>query len=240
MFGTFVNSAAILVGGAAGLLLRRGLSKQFEETALRLVGLGVVIVGLNGILSSMMTADSASGRLSDSGGIVLILSLVIGGLSGEWLDIDGKIIELGAAVERRLGAEGFAKGFVAASLLFCIGAMAIVGSLNDGLLGDSSILLIKSTLDGITAIVLASSLGYGVVFSAVSVFLYQGAITMGASFLAPVLSDRLLDLICMVGFCIVLVIGTNLMGLTRYKTANMLPCLLVPIAYNFVTILIAR
>ena len=237
MFGTFVNAGAVLVGSAIGLMIKRGLSKHLEETALGLVGLGVFIIGINGIVTSMMTADLVTGRLSDTGGIVLVLSLVIGGLLGEWMKLDDRITAGGLAIELRLGSQGFAKGFVAASLLFCVGAMAIVGALNDGLRGDSRILLIKSTLDGITSVVLASSLGFGVAFSAVSILLYQGAISLGAEFLAPVFSGVVLDLICMVGYCIVLVIGTNLMGLTRYKTANLLPALLIPFGYNLITML---
>ncbi|MEG1849097.1 MAG: DUF554 domain-containing protein [Oscillospiraceae bacterium] len=238
MTGTWVNAAAIVLGGLLGLLLKKGLPAQVEDTAIHLVGLGVLVIGINGILTSMMQVNLETGRLSDQGGIVLVLSLVVGGLLGSLLRIEDRINAFGQQIERRLGSEGFAKGFVSASILYCVGAMAIVGALSDGLRGDSSILFTKSTLDGITSIVFASSLGVGVLFAAVPVLVYQGAISLGAGLLAPVLTrGTLLDLICMVGYCIVLVIGTNLMGLTKYKTADMIPALLGPVVYNLIMML---
>ncbi len=131
-----------------------------------------------------------------------------------------------------MGTEGFAKGFITASLVFSVGAMAILGSLNEGLRGDSSVLLVKSTIDFITAIILGSTLGAGVPFSGVTVFLYQGAITIAAGFIAPIVSDELLGMICMVGYCIVICIGTNFLGATKIKTANLLPALFGPVIYN--------
>lgn len=237
MLGTLVNAAAIVAGGALGLLLKKGLPPRIEESAMKMVGLGVLVVGLNGVLTSMMQINPETGKLSDSGGIILVLSLAIGGVLGELMGLEEKIHAGGMWVEKKLGKEGFAKGFVASSLLFCIGAMAIVGSIADGLQGDPGILFIKSTLDGITSIVMGASLGFGVLFAAVPVLLYQGAITLGAGFLAPVLTGVLLDQICMVGYCIVLVIGSNLMGMTKYKTANMLPAMLVPVLYNSIALL---
>lgn len=237
MTGTIVNAVVVVAGGLIGLLLKRGLSSQVEETAKKLVGLGVTIIGLNGVIVSMMTADARTGRLSDSGGVLLVLSLVIGGLLGEWMRLDDRILGAGLAIERRMGAEGFAKGFVSASLLFCIGAMSIVGALNDGLRGDGSVLYIKSALDGIMAIVLASSLGIGVPFAAVPILVYQGGISLCAGLLSPVLTGPLLDSICMVGYCIVLVIGANLLDVLRLKTANLLPALLIPVVYNLLMML---
>ncbi len=237
MLGTIANAAAIFVGGAVGLLLKKGIPERISLVMTQMCGLGIFLLGINGVVVSMIHADTKTGTLSDSGGLLLVVSLVFGALAGELLRIDDRVHDLGQAIELRLGAEGFARGFVAASLLFCIGAMAIVGALNDGLRGDHSILFVKSALDGILAAVLSSSLGFGVLFSAVPVLLYQGAISLGASFLAPYLTGGLLEMICMVGYAIVLTIGAGQMGFFRVKAANLLPALLIPVLYRIAEML---
>ncbi len=238
MTGTIVNAVAIAAGGAIGLLFKKGLPQRIEENALKFVGTGVAILGLNGVICAMITADTATGLLSYEGGILLVLSLAAGGIIGELICIEDKLNAGGLAIEHKLGAQGFAKGFVSASMLFCIGAMAIVGAISDGLNHDSSILLVKATLDGITSIVLAAALGYGVLFSAVAVLAYQGLITLCAGLLAPALDGTaLLNQICMVGYCIVLLIGTNMLGATKVKTANLLPAMLGPVVHNLIMML---
>lgn len=237
MTGTIVNAAAIVAGGAIGLCFRRGLSERVQNTAMQAGGLGVVMISLSGALEKMLAAGP-NGVLTSGGGMLLVLSLVIGGVIGEALQIEDRVTGLGQAIERRLGRQGFAKGFVSASLLFCVGAMAILGSIQDGLSGDTATLFTKATLDGIFAIVMAAALGYGVIFSAVPVLLYQGAITLGASLLRPYLDGTaLLGQICMVGYCVVLLIGTNMMGVTKVKTANFLPAVLGPVVYNLIMML---
>ena len=228
--GTIVNSAAILLGGLLGLLVKRGISKRVEETAMKLLGVSVFLVGIEGVLSSMMVVD-ADGRLSATGSLLLIVSLVAGGVLGEALGIDGALQRGGRLVEQRLGKEGFSKGFVNTSLIVCVGAMAVVGALNDGLTGDSSVLFIKAALDFVISVVLASTLGFGVPFACLPVLAYQGAITLAAGWLAPLVSGELLDGICMVGYAIVLIIGTNFLGWTSIATANLLPALAGPVLY---------
>jgi len=235
MMGTIANALAIIVGGMIGLAFKRGLPKSVEENVPKFVGTGVIIIGLNGILTSMLSVNTQTGRLSSSGELVLVLSLAVGGIAGELLRIDDRINAGGLAIEKRFGAEGFAKGFVSASMLFCIGAMAIVGALADGLSGDSSTLFVKSILDGITSIVFAATLGYGVLFSAVPILIYQGSISLCAGLLSGVLVGTLLDQICMVGYCIVLLIGTNMVGATKVKTSNLLPAMLGPVVYSIIT-----
>lgn len=238
MTGTIVNSAAIVAGALTGLLFKKGLPQRVEENALKFVGAGVSILGLNGVICSMITANTTTGILSDANSLMLVLSLAVGGILGELLCIEDCINRGGQTIEKKFGAQGFAKGFTAASLLFCIGAMAIVGSISDGLKGDSSVLFVKAALDGITAIVLTATLGYGVIFSAISVFAYQGALTLFSGLLAPVLvGTPMLNQISMIGYCIVLLIGTNMLGATKVKTANMLPALLGPVMYNFIMML---
>ena len=234
MMGTIVNALTIVVGGLIGLACKKGLPKSVEENIPKFVGTGVFIIGLNGILTSMLTANAETGRISSSGELVLVLSLAIGGIVGELLRIDDRLNAGGLAIERKFGAEGFAKGFVTASMLFCIGAMAIVGSIADGLNGDSSTLFVKAILDGITSIVFAATLGYGVLFAAVPILIYQGSISLCAGLLSGVLVGTLLDQICMVGYCIVLLIGTNMLGATKVKTSNLLPAMLGPVLYNLI------
>jgi len=234
MMGTIANALAIIAGGLLGLAFKKGLPKSVEENIPKFVGTGVVIIGLNGILTSMLSTNLETGRISSSGELVLVLSLAIGGIVGELLRIDDRINAGGMAIERKFGAEGFAKGFVTASMLFCIGAMAIVGAIADGLSGDSSTLFVKSILDGITSIVFAATLGYGVLFSSVPILIYQGSISLCAGLLSGVLVGTLLDQICMVGYCIVLLIGTNMLGATKVKTSNLLPAMLGPVLYNLI------
>lgn len=232
MLGTIVNAAAIAAGAVLGLLLKKGISDSLCHVTTQMCGLGIFLIGLNGVIVSMIHADPVTGALSDSGGLLLVTSLVLGALAGEFLRIDDRVMHLGQMIETRLGKEGFARGFVSASLLFCVGAMAIVGALNDGLRGDHSVLFVKSMLDAILSAVLASTLGFGVVFSAIPVLLYQGAIALGAGFFSGFLTGDLLEQICMVGYAIVVVIGTGQMGVFKAKTANLLPALLVPILYH--------
>ena len=228
--GTIVNSIAILLGGLAGLIFRRGIPQRVEETAMKLLGLAVFIVGLEGVLSSM--ASLQDGVLSFNGSLLLIASMVIGGVLGELWDIDARLMRCGKRIEGRLGQAGFAKGFVGASLVFCIGAMAIVGALNDGLYGDPSTLYTKAMLDCVGAVVMASALGYGVLFSALPVLVYQGGITLFAGLLGPFLTGEVRSSICMVGYAVVLCIGINFLGAAKLPTANLLPALAVPILYH--------
>lgn len=174
---------------------------------------------------------------SDSGGLLLLVSLVLGCLAGELLRIDDRLSGLGDAVEKRVHIEGFSQGFITASIITCVGAMSIVGALNEGLTGNNEVLLVKSTLDFVTCLVLASSLGIGVAFAAVPTLIYQGAITLCAGFLAPYISDDLLNMICMVGYAIVICIGLNLLMNAKIKTANLLPAMVVPVLNNLLNML---
>lgn len=231
--GTIVNAVAVVFGALIGLKIRQGLPKKVEQCAMKLLGLSVAIIGLNGVLTAMLSVDG-DGKLTSSGSLLLIVSLVVGGILGQFWNIDAKLIQGGKWMEQKFGKDGFAKGFINASLVFCVGAMAIVGALADGLSGDSSILYIKSMLDFICSIILASTLGFGVLFSFLPILIYQGAITLFASVLSPLISDALLSSICMVGYTIVLCIGIHFLGFTVVPTANLLPALLVPILYEFI------
>ena len=198
MTGTLVNGAAIVAGGLAGLLAKKGIPTQLDNALHQAMGLAVIVIGLNGVVTNMVTAGT-DGTLSSSGELLLVFSLVLGVLVGELLRIEDRLNGLSLLVEHKLHLTGFAASFVSGTLIYCVGAMAIIGSLNDGLRGDPGVLLVKSTLDGVSSIVLAATMGPGVIFSAIPVMVYQGAITLLAGLLEPVLQGELLRQICAVG-----------------------------------------
>ena len=225
MTGTLVNAAAIAAGGCVGLLLKKGVKGSHQDSINKALGVAVLVLGLNGVISSMFTVN-ADGTLASSGELLLIISLVLGTLADRLNGLSG-------LVERRLHLSGFAQSFVNGALIYCVGAMAIIGALNDGLRGDASVLYIKSLLDGISSVVLGATLGPGVIFAALPVLVYQGSISLLAGALEPFLAGELLGQICGVGYCLVLCIGINFLGMTKIKTANMLPALLVPVLWSF-------
>lgn len=227
MLGTVVNAAAIVAGGCVGLLAKKGIPPRMEDALHKAMGLAVIVIGINGVAANMLTAD-AGGAITSSGELLLVFSLVLGVLCGELLRIDDRLNGMSAAVEHKLHLTGFAASFVSGTLIYCVGAMAIIGSLNDGLRGDPSVLYVKSTLDGISSIVLGATMGPGVIFSAIPVAVYQGGITLLAGALEPFLQGELLRQICAVGYVLVGCIGVNFMGSYKIKVANFLPALLVP------------
>lgn len=233
MFGTTINALAIVIGGLLGVVFKKGIKQSVSESLNKALGLSVIVLGFNGVVSSMFTVGDG-GALSSSGELLLIVSLVLGTFIGEVIDLDRRLASLSGIVEKKLKLSGFAQSFVNGTLIYCVGAMAIIGALNDGLRGDSSVLLIKSLLDGISSLVLGATLGIGVIFSAISVFIYQGAIALLAGSLESVLAGELLLQICAVGYCLVACIGINFLGAPRIKVANMLPALLVPIVWNLI------
>ena len=229
MLGTFVNAGAIVLGGLIGLIFKKGLSKGMEDTIHKALGISILILGLNGAIGAMFTVKD--GRLSSSGELLLIVSLVAGGAAGELLKLEDRFERFGRFVEGKTRLSGFSRGFVTAAIVYCVGAMAIIGALNDGLRGDSGVLLIKSLLDGISSVILGATLGVGGLFSCIPVFLYQGAISLFAGLISPYLADELLHGLYMVGYAIVMCIGINFLGLTKIRITNLLPALLVPVLY---------
>lgn len=228
--GTIVNVAAVLIGGGLGLLVRGGIPKRVEKILMQALGLSTIVVGLSGTLKEMLVIKD--GVLSVQGTMLLILSLVLGGLIGELCRIEHHMERLGDFVKKKVGAEKdahFTEGFVTATLTICVGAMAIVGSLQDGLTGDASTLYVKSLLDGVLLFVMASVLGVGSLFSALPLGLYQGGITLCAAFAAPLMSERLISNLGLVGSVLIAVIGYNLAIKKQFSPANMLPALLGPV-----------
>lgn len=216
MTGTIINAAAIAAAGLAGLLLRRGIAENVSRSIQDGLGLLVFVIGIK----YSFKADNLA---------VIGLSLALGALIGEWRQWEHKLEVLGTRLQSLFpaGESDFVKGFVSASLLFCVGAMGVVGALEDGLTGNYQILLVKSVLDGIFSIIFAASMGVGVLFSSLPVLLYQGAISLGAGFLKPLLTDPMLNNITALGGILITGLGLNLLGVTRIRVANLLPGLIL-------------
>jgi uncharacterized membrane protein YqgA involved in biofilm formation len=237
--GTLINAALILLGGVIGLVFKKAVSKEMEFSIHKATGVSVLVVGICGVLSSMLKAKD-NGSISSSGELILVVSLALGTFIGELLKLEDRLNKGCKWIESKCKMSNFSAGFITSTMIYCIGAMAIVGSINDGLLGDSSTLITKGIIDGITSIVLAASLGYGVLFSAIPILLYQGGMTLLAGLLEDVLAGELLSNICMVGYALVMCIGINFLTNDdkKIKTVNMLPALLVPVAYDILKNLI--
>lgn len=224
MKGTLVNAAVVFLGAGLGLYLRRGFTTRYQETVMQGLGLVVLLIGFEMALKTTNV-------------LLLIISLVVGGLVGEWLQIDQRLNRFGLwlSAQNKGSDNDLGQGFVAASLIYCVGAMAIVGAIQDGLSGDSSTLYAKSMLDGISAIVLATTLGAGVMLSSVSILIYQGSISLLASQLSGVVTDVVLREITAVGGLLIVAIGLSLLEIKKIKIANLLPSMIViVIISNFI------
>lgn len=232
MTGTLVNAAAIAAGGCVGLLLKKGVKGSHQDSINKALGVAVLVLGLNGVISSMFTVN-ADGTLASSGELLLIISLVLGTLAGEALRIDDRLNGLSGLVERRLQPFGLCPKLCERRPHLLRGRDGHHRRAERRLRGDASVLYIKSLLDGISSVVLGATLGPGVIFAALPVLVYQGAISLLAGALEPFLAGELLGQICGVGYCLVLCIGINFLGMTKIKTANMLPALLVPVLWSF-------
>ena len=233
--GTLVNGAAILGGAVCGLFLKKGMPENLKTTIMQACGLSVVIVGVSGALQGIYKV-TASGTLDRNYITGMILSLVIGGIVGELLKIEANLDRLGLWFQNRFAKNegGFAKGFVTASLVYCVGAMAIVGSLEDGLYGNTDTLFAKAILDGMIAIVFAATLGVGVAASAFSVLIYQGAITLMAGLIKSLLTDTVISQMSLVGGVLIMAIGFNLLEFKRFKVGSLLPAIFMPLIYGLI------
>lgn len=219
MTGTLVNAGAVILGSLIGLIFRRGIPEKFSNSIMKAVALCVIYIGIDGCLKGEKT-------------LVTIISMALGALIGELLRLDDGINLLGKKLEDKFhkGSDGsIAKGFVTASLLFCVGAMAIVGSLESGISGNHEILFSKSLLDFISAIIFSASMGIGVMFSAVFVLVYQGAITLLAQVVGPYLSDVVIAEMTCTGSILIIALGLNMLGITKLKVMNYVPAVFLPI-----------
>ena len=224
MLGTIVNSLTVILGCTIGLIVKNRLTTKISNTIMNGLALCTIYIGISGALSGGNT-------------LIMVIAIAIGGLIGESIDIDKCLNNLGYYIERKFKRNkeddvSIAEGFISSSLLFCVGAMTIVGALESGLKGNHELLFTKSILDGISAIIFTSSLGIGVIFSSITVFIYQGLITIGAGFLAGILSTEVITNMSSVGGVIILGLGLNMIGVTKIKIANLLPSIFLPILFQ--------
>jgi uncharacterized membrane protein YqgA involved in biofilm formation len=220
MLGPIVNALAVVVCALVGVFVVKGLPGRFEEIIKKAIGLSIVYVGVKGALDNRQV-------------LLLIMSMVGGAVIGELIDIDKWMNRLGAWAEGRLGMGGgtFARGFVSASILFCTGSMAIVGSMQSGLMGNHETLFAKSILDGSISIVFGASMGIGVVFSAIPVFVYQAGIALASMAVRDLLSPEIINEMSAVGSLLVAAIGFNFLGVREIKVANLIPAIFIPWIY---------
>lgn len=233
--GTIVNFFVVLIAGTAGSLIKKSVPKRIGDAIMNGMAICVIYIGIDGILEAAPPVSSDSFL---SAGLVkvlvMILSMMLGTLIGEIIDIDKWLCKLGEILEARLvrGEEGkgnFARGFVSCSLLFCVGAMAVNGAINDSM-GEPDLLLAKSVIDGISCFIMATSLGFGCAFSAFFLLVYQGAISLVGIGLLEVLPAATLTYMSVTGSLVIILVGTNVLGATKVKTANMIPTIFMPIA----------
>ncbi len=220
MLGTVVNSLAVIVGGLIGVLFKNVIPEKISDALLKAAGLAVISVGIKlSLVGENLT--------------LLIMSIIIGTAIGEIIDIEGKLDNLGALVERKMKNKqsNIALGFITCTLVYCVGSMSIVGAIQSGLSGNHEILFSKALLDGITSISMAVSMGIGVVFSSISVFVYQGIITILARLVQSLLSDVVIAEMTAVGGTVIMAIGLNFLEIKRIKVGNMLPAIFLPILY---------
>ena len=234
--GTVVNVLAIVAGGLVGLLLRGGMKEHYQTAIIKAMGLATIFIGATGALPGLIRVENnAIVGVSIKETLGMILAFALGPLMGEFLDFDGKLERLGAWLKEKASRwedSQFIQGFVTASLTVCIGAMAIVGSIQDGLAGDPSTLFTKSILDFIIVIIFASTYGKGAIFSALPVGVLQGSVTLCAGLLAPVFSPAVIANLSFLGSMLIFCVGANLAFNAKFRVANMLPVLVVGALYT--------
>lgn len=218
LLGTLVNVVLVLIGGFVGLFLKKGISKRFSDLIMHAIALVTIVIGI--------TFATASENM-----LIVIISLVVGALIGEGINIDKRLNQLGDLIKSKVKSESgnVGEGFVTATLLFCVGSMAIMGALDSGLRGDHTVLYTKAIMDGISALIFASSMGIGVILSAIPILLYQGSITLLSSFIQPYLTQSMMTEMNGVGGILLIGLGISILGIKEIKVSNLLPALVIPV-----------
>ncbi len=233
-FGTVLNVCGIVAGGVLGSLFGDRLGKNYRETLMLANAISVLFVGIAGAMSYMLKVSG--GELSTQGTLMLVVSMAAGGLLGELADLDGRSEKLGIWLRHKTGNDAdseFVEGFVSASLVVCVGAMAVVGSIEDGLTGDYSILAAKAVMDMVVIFVMTASLGRGCIFSAIPVGVIQGTITLLAVLAKPLFTDAAMANLSLTGSVLIFCVGVNLIWGKKFRVANMLPALVFAVAWAF-------
>lgn len=233
--GTLINTGAVVAGGLLGVTLKKGIPESCKDILMQACGVSTIFIGIGGVLSKMLVVDN--GSVGTQGTMLLIFSLVLGGLIGALLRVEDRLENAGEWLKRKLHNENdnqFVEGFVTATLVICIGAMAIVGSIEDGLTGNYSTLTAKAVLDFVIVAIFASTLGKGVIFSAIPIFLYQGAITCIAAAFGNIVSPELINSMSYVGSALIFCVGVNVAFGKKFAVGNMLPAVLIPVFYSII------
>jgi uncharacterized membrane protein YqgA involved in biofilm formation len=233
--GTLINTAAIVLGGILGLLFGNLIKQRHQDSLTIACGISVLFIGTAGALEGIMSLG-ADGKLTSGRSMLIVGCLALGALVGELINIEGWFERFGAWLKKKSGSANdnkFIDGFVTASFTVCIGAMAIVGAINDGIYGDISILVTKSILDFIIIMVMTCSLGKGSAFSAIPVFLFEGLMTICASFLKPIMTDLAMNYLSLIGSILIFCVGLNLVWGKKVRVANMLPAVVFAVIAAF-------
>lgn len=232
--GNIVNTVAVLIAAAIGMMLKRGVPEKVQQVLMQALGMCTIFIGVSGTLQNMFSVTA--GKLQVNGTMLLIVSMVIGTVIGELIDIEALLDRLGDRLRRVAGSKSgsqFTEGFVTCSLIICVGAMAVVGGIADGL-GDPSTLFAKTALDFVVILVFSSTMGIGVMFSALPMFLYQGIFNLIGLLAGNVMTDQMLTGMSLVGNVLIFGVGINLAFGKRIRVGNMLPALIVPIVWELV------
>ena len=232
--GTLINTAAIIAGGLIGLFSGNFLKDNYREILNKANAVAVIFIGISGAIGNMIHIEGESVRME--GSMMMIISLALGSLIGEFLDIDGHFIRFGEWLKLKSGNAkdaSFVSAFVTASLTVCIGAMAIVGSIQDGLTGNYETLAMKAVLDFTIIMVMSASIGKGAVFSAIPVFILQGSVTLLAKLAVPLMSEGAIVNLSLVGSVLIFCVGVNLLKERTFRVANMLPAVIIAAAWAF-------
>ena len=216
MLGTLVNTFAVIIGASIGLLIKKGIPERIGDSLMKGLGLCSLYIGISGAFKGENT-------------LIMIVSIVVGIIIGEGIDIDSRVNSVVKRIEskffRKKGKNNIAQGFISASLLFCVGSMTLVGAMNAGLLGDNTMLYTKSAMDFCSSIIFASTLGIGVLLSAIFVLIYQGGLTLLAIYAAPLLNNQVINEMTCVGSLIIIAMGLNILGITKIKLMNYIPAM---------------
>lgn len=233
--GTIVNVLAVISGGFIGMFLNDGLKPRFQDILMKALGLSTLFIGVSGALKGMFTVQGSG--LETTGTMTMIISLVLGALIGEWIDIEKRMEQFGVWIKSKVRGKDnprLVEGFVTTSLVICVGAMAVVGSLQDGLTGDTSMLFAKSALDFVVVLIFASAFGQGAMLAAIPLGLYQGAITLFARLIEPILTEQVVADLSFVGSILIFGVGINLAFGNKIKVGNMLPALVIVVIYSLI------
>lgn len=238
--GTLVNTAAIAAGGTAGLIIKKSLSHDMQDILIKVLGVATMFIGLSGALSKLLIIDN--NQIQSANSMLMVCSLVIGTVIGQLINLDHMLIICGNKAKSllKLGSDNhFTESFVTVTIVVCVGAMSVIGSFEDGMHGDPTILFTKSIIDGVIVMIFASTLGIGAIFSAIPLFFYEAALSIMGAFIAPYLNADILDGLSAVGSVLIFIVGLNLIfgEHLNIRVANTLPALFVPAAYYLLILL---